>query len=167
MPKKPKTLPKKQPKTKQKVEEKTVNLASRKSYWVVLTIFMVFFGLFLGYTMNVSVSATGLMLGSVLAVIGFVFYLNFSSSPLKKSKRAMLIFAGLSIIGFLIWVAVVFLSDAAGFGPQITNSVGEGFFAITSLIICLLLGAFVGDLLGKVKWVQEQLGVFPEQKQKL
>jgi hypothetical protein len=39
--------------------------------------------------------------------------------------------------------------NAAGITPKISDSVGNALFAITSLIICLVFGAFIGDLLGK------------------
>ena len=39
--------------------------------------------------------------------------------------------------------------NAIGVLAQISNSIGDSFFVITSLTICLVLGAFIGDLIGK------------------
>jgi hypothetical protein len=46
----------------------------------------------------------------------------------------------------------VLSSNASGFRWQIVNfsgNMGDDFFAITSLIICWIIGGFIGDLIGK------------------
>ena len=58
---------------------------------------------------------------------------------------------GASIIGFCIWAAIALLLIATSLMPQVVNVIGSSFFAITSLIICLTIGAFIGELLGKNK----------------
>lgn len=155
MPKIPKAQPKKQPKTKQQIKQKTqpkpISLTSRKSYWIILTVFMVVFGSVYGYMMNVSAAAIGIILASVVVVISFAGYIKFKPSTMKATIRATFIFAGASIIGFLIWVATILLTSAVGVEPQIAKSIGNGFFAITSLIICLISGGFIGELIGKNK----------------
>ncbi len=64
-------------------------------------------------------------------------------------KRATFIFVGASIIGFSIWAAMVLSLNATGFDNKVVSSIGDSFFAVTTLIICLILGAFIGDLIGK------------------
>jgi len=81
-------------------------------------------------------------------VIGFAFYIGFKPYPTDK-KRVVLIAIGASIIGFSIWAVTVLALNVAGLLVQILNPVGDVFFSITSLIICLILGAFIGDLIGK------------------
>jgi cation transport ATPase len=153
MPKTPKTQPKKQLKTKakQKVQPKPVSITSRKSYWIALTLTMVVFGIFSGYTNRMAVAAIGLLIGSVLMLTGFAFYLNFYPSTLKATQRALYLFVGASIIGFSIWAVIVLLLNATSLMPHIVTDVGNSFFAITTLIICLISGAFIGDLIGKNK----------------
>ena len=90
-----------------------------------------------------------MILGSVLVMIGFAFYIGFKPSSLTATKRASFIFVGASVIGFCIWAAMVLSLNATGLQSQIANSIGDRFFAVTSLIICLILGAFIGDLIGK------------------
>ena len=51
--------------------------------------------------MNISAAAIGIMLASVVIVIGFAGYIKFKPSTLKATIRATFIFAGASIIGFL------------------------------------------------------------------
>ncbi len=151
MPKKPKPQPKKPLKTKQKIESKPVTITSRKSYWIVITVFMVVFGIFYGYSTKVAVTAIAIMIASVLSVIAFAYYLRFEPSTVKTKTRAIYLFVGASIIGFLIWFAVILLIKAVGFEPQIANSIGDEFFLITSFVIFLAFGAFIGDLIGKNK----------------
>lgn len=151
MPKTPKTQPKKQLKTKakQKVQPKNVSITSHKSYWIALTFTMIFFGIFSGYSTKMTFGAIGLLIGSVLTLIALGFYLNFYPSALKKTQRALYLMIGASIIGFCIWAAIALLLIATSLMPQVVNVIGSSFFAITSLIICLTIGAFIGELLGK------------------
>ena len=152
----PKTHPKTQPKktkpkkTKFKDQPKPVSLLKRKSYWITLTLFMVVFTIVFGYIMKISAEGEALILGTILSMIGFAFYLGFKPS-IKYDKRATFMFAGASIVGFCIWAAMVLSLNATGIILQIVNSIGTYFFAITSLIICLIAGAFIGDLIGKNK----------------
>ncbi len=162
MPKKPKTQPKKQLKKKQKDEPRPVSILSSKSYWVGLTVAMVVFGLALGIVSNVNPAAIAMMLGAVVAVIAFAGYLKFTKSAIRMKYKVTFIFAGVSIIGFLIWVATIYLIRIGNLEGLIVAPVGEGFFAITSLIICLVLGAFIGDLIGRSRIVQERLLIPPK-----
>lgn len=146
----PKTHPKVQPKksklkTRNKAEPKPVSITSSKTYWITLTIMMVFFGSVYGYMMKVPADAIALLIATVLMVIGFAFYLKFKPSLQENNSRAIFLFIGASVIGFLIWVALVLFSGAVGFWVQISGSIGDNFFAITSMIICLICGAFIGD----------------------
>ena len=157
MPKAPKTYPKPHSKghqkptlkkTKPKAQPETVNILKSKYYWVTLTLIIVVFTIAFGYVMQISLGKELLMLGVVFSVLGFAFYVGFKS-PQSYSKRATFIFVGASIIGFSIWATIVLAFNATGLTSQISSSVGVELFAITSLIICLVLGAFIGDLLGK------------------
>ena len=154
MPKnRPKTQSKKsKPKKNQpKTQTKAVSITSSKLYWLVLATAMVVFGSAYGLAMKAALAAIALLVACVLVVIGFAYYLKFTPSTLKKTERATFLLAGASIVGFLIWVAVVLLSDATGLWLQIAATMGDNFFAITTLIICLVSGAFIGDLVGKNK----------------
>jgi hypothetical protein len=145
----PKIYPKSQPKkTKLKIQPKPVSITSRRSYWIFLTVAMVIFGLIYGYLLGIAVAAIGILLVSVLSVIGFAFYLRFKPSTLTAGRRATFIFGGASIIGFSIWAMMVLSLNAVGFNSQIDASMGYLFFAITSQVIFLIIGAFIGDLIG-------------------
>ena len=149
----PKTYPKTQPKktkskkTKYKDRPKPVSLMKSKTYWIALTLIMVVFTFAYGFLTNISFEKEALILGSILAVIGLAFSLGFK--PSSYNKKATFIFVGASVIGFGIWAAIVLSFNATGINSQIASSIGLDFFAVTSLIICLVLGAFIGDLMGK------------------
>ena len=114
------------------------------------------FTLALGFLMQISVGKELLMLGSIFSVIGFAFYIGFKPST-NYNKRATFIFAGASIVGFSIWAVMVLSLNVSGVLIQIAYSIGDSFFAVTSLIICLIAGAFIGDLIGKNR---ETIGLF-------
>jgi glucan phosphoethanolaminetransferase (alkaline phosphatase superfamily) len=159
----PKTYPKAQPKKKktQKTPPKQISIISSKYYWITLTLMTVVFGSAYLYTVKIAMAATVLLLVSALYIIAFACYINFKPSFLKASRRATFIFVGASIIGFCMWAAIVLLLDATGFWLQISGSIGYNAFGVTSLIICLVSGAFIGDLIGNNK---ERISTFLRDK---
>jgi hypothetical protein len=149
MPKTSKTKPKIQPKNKRKNKPEPISITSRKEYWIVLTLSMVIFGAGYGYLMKVPIPAIVMLLATVISVIVFAFYIKFKPSTLPSTSRATYFFVGASVIGFGIWALVVLSINAAGLWIPIASVIGEEFFAITSLIIFLILGAFIGDWISK------------------
>jgi len=149
----PKTYPKTPPKkTKLKKNQPKAqpkpSLLKSKYYWITLAVTILVFTVVLGYSIQISVGKELLMLGSIFSLIGLAFYIGFKPSE-NYDKRATFFFVGASIVGFSIWALMVLSFNASGVIAQISSSVGIDFFAITSLIICLILGAFIGDLIGK------------------
>lgn len=155
MPKTSKTYPKPQPKKtkRKKPQPKTitnpVSITTRKSYWITLTLFTVVFASVFGYLMNMSLERIVMMLVTVLLLIGFLFYIRFKPSTTTFDKRALFIFVGASIIGFCIWAVMLLSLTATGLQTQIASAIDDYFFVITSLMICLILGAFIGDWIGE------------------
>jgi hypothetical protein len=150
----PKTYPK-TPQKKNKIKNKRVkdqpkpfSIFKSKYYWVAVTAVIFVFAVAMGFVTRISLGSEVLILGSILSVIAFAFYLGFKS-PEGYDKRATFIFVGASIVGFSIWAVMVLSFNAAGITPKISDAVGNSLFAITSLMICLVFGAFIGDLLGK------------------
>ena len=157
MPKKPKTYHKTNSKSKQKnklkqkqtkAQPKPVSIFRSKYYWITLATTILVFIFALGYIIQISEEKELLILGCVLSVIGLAFYIGYIPS-VNYDKRATFFFVGASIIGFSIWALIVLSLNAFGVLVQISNSVGDSFFVITSLTICLVLGAFIGDFIGK------------------
>ncbi len=157
MPKKQKTYPKSNSKSqrKNKLKEKQaktnpkpVSIFKSKYYWVTLAVIILVFTFALGNIIQLSMEKELLLLGSVLSVIGLAFYIGYKPS-VNYDKRATFFFVGASIIGFGIWALIVLSLNATEVLIQISSSVGDSFFVITSLTICLVLGAFIGDFIGK------------------
>jgi len=157
MPKKQKTYTKSNSKSQRKnklketrarAQQKPVSIFKSKYYWISLAATILVFIFALGYIMQMSEEKELLMLGSVLSVIGLAFYIGYKPS-INYDKRATFFFVGASIIGFGIWALIVLSLNAFGVLVQISSSIGDSFFVITSLIICLVLGAFIGDFIGK------------------
>jgi hypothetical protein len=157
MPNKQKTYPKFNSKSQRKnklkekqakAQQKPVSIFKSKYYWITLAATILVFIFALGYVMKISKEKELLILGSVLSVIGLAFYIGYKPS-VNYDKRATFFFVGASIIGFGIWALLVLSLNAFGVLVQISNSVGDSFFVITSLTIFLVLGAFIGDFIGK------------------
>ena len=159
----PKTYPKAQPKkNKQKKrlkdQPKPVNLLKSKYYWVTMTTAILVFAVAVGLLMQISLGKELLILGSILSILGLTFYVGFKSSE-GYNKRATFFFVGASIVGFSIWAVMVLSFMTTGVMSLISSTVGIDLFAITSLIICLVLGALVGDLIGKNR---DTIGLYAE-----
>ncbi|HLN90189.1 MAG TPA: hypothetical protein VK253_08995 [Candidatus Binatia bacterium] len=137
-------------KTKPKAKPETVSILKSKYYWATLTLIILVFTIAFGYMTHISLGAELLMLGTIFSVIGFAFYIGFKPSA-GYNKRATFFFVGACIFGFCIWAVIVLSFNINGFISQIADSIGVDFFTITSLIICMVLGAFIGDLIGKNK----------------
>lgn len=153
MPKQSKTKakPKTQTKTKQKTPPKTTEITTKKWYWIMLTGVMVTFFSIIGYMMNLGISNIVALMLTITFLIGLMGYVKTTPSNLSMSKRATFLFVGASVIGFSIWAAIVLVTMYAGL---IERLLPEPFLILPSLIICLILGAFIGEMMGKNKRVQ-------------
>ena len=157
MPKPSKTSRKPKPKSQRKIQPQRGGLTTKKSYWIILTSLFAISSFVSGYAMNFTWAKIALLTITLVAIIGFVGFLQVIPSIMRKTRRATFIFVGASIIGFSIWATIVLTLRATGFTSQITNLMGEQFFAVTSFATCLTIGAFIGDLIGKNRKVQARL----------
>jgi hypothetical protein len=157
MPKKQKTYPRSNSKSQRKnklkethsrAQQEPVSIFKSKYYWISLAATILVFTFVLGYILQMSEEKELLMLGSVLSVIGLAFYIGYKPS-VNYDKRATFFFVGATVIGFGIWALIVLSLNAFGVLAQISSLTGDSFFVITSQIICLVLGAFIGDFIGK------------------
>ena len=165
-------MPQKQPKPNQKRNQpkksqpktqppKTVSITSSKLYWATLTAFMVVFGALYGYQMKISILGIGMLIASVIAIIGLAYYVKFHPSTIDNRSRVAFVLLGALLVGFAVWAGIVLILGALGAWSSLVGPVGVYFFAITSLIMCMTLGAVMGDLVGKKK---ETLSAFFRQK---
>jgi len=140
----------KRKKTQPKTQPKQISITTRKSYWITLTLSITVFASVFGYFVNMPPENIAVMLVTVLLLIGFAFHIRFKPSTTTVNKRATFIFVGASFIGFGVWAVTLLSLNATELYAQIASALGNGFFAITSLIICLIFGAFIGD------WIVEK-----------
>lgn len=153
MPQPVKTRPKQKTKLKPKAQAQTPSITTKKEYWIVLTVVLAVVTAVFGLTTGFSIVQTALLIITVVVVIGFVGLIRTGKSELSLSKRATFIFAGASVIGFAIWAAIT-LSGAL---TTVAVEAGELFYAVNSLVICLTVGACIGELLGRSRWIQNRL----------
>ncbi len=152
MPKPYKTKQKQKVKLKRK-EPEVPGITTRKSYWIVLTALLAVVSAVFGVVMGIGLLQTAFLAVTIAVVIGAVGFIRVSPSNLSLSKRATFLFVGISVIGFGIWAALT----VSGVMAQAANGLGEEFFVVTSLALCLTAGAFVGEIIGRNKRVQERL----------
>jgi hypothetical protein len=153
MPKPVKTRPKQKVKPKQKAQPQTQSITATKPYWIILTAMLAVVTAVFGALVGMSLERTALVVVTVVVVIGFVGLVRTGKSELPLSKRATFVFAGASIIGFIIWAA---LTLSAALAPVVV-AVGQDFYVVTSLTTCIAAGACIGELLGRSKMVQQHL----------
>ena len=152
MPKSVKIRPKQKNKLRKK-ELQAANFSTKKSYWIALTVLLAIVTVVFGVSMGIGLIQNAIMTLTTVVIIGFLGFVRTTQSTLSVSKRATFIFVGASVIGFAIWAAITL----SGIMVQLLNEVGQEFYVVNSLAICLTVGAFIGELLGKNKKVQEKL----------
>ena len=156
MPKSQKQNLKQKQKTKSKTKKtipETPGITTKKSYWVFLTVLFTIVSAVFGVIMSLSVGQIAFLTVTIVVLIAVIGFIRTTPSNLSLSKRATFIFAGASIIGFIIWAAIT-LSGAM---TLIAQENGEVFIVVTSFTLCLTVGAFIGEMLGRSKIIQERL----------
>ena len=86
----------------------------------------------------------------LLLTTGFAFYIRVR--PSNSGNRVFFIFVGAFVIGFILWFLVTSIILFSGLRWQIissTGNIGDDFVVFATLIICWLVGGFLGDLIGK------------------
>ncbi len=121
-------------------------ITTKKSYWVMVAMVMAIAFSLAGYMIGFSLGNIAVLMVTIVLLIGLMGYIRVTSSSLSKSKRATFLFVGASIIGFGIWAAIMLILMGTGLLEVIFV---DPFFIFPTLIICLTMGAFIGELLGR------------------
>ncbi len=146
---KPRNYSKTQPKkTKLKVQPKPVSITTSKFYWISLTTIIVFAVLSYGILTGVAVQKIALITLTLLSVIALAWYIRVKPSTMTTKLRATYMFVGAAVVGFSIWAVSVVVLGATGLGIQVSNSLGDQLFIVTSQVIFFVIGAFIGDWVG-------------------
>ncbi len=153
MPKQSKNKSKAKAKLKTKIEAQTEtsSFTMKKSYWIMLSVVMAVAVSIAGFMFDISPLGIAVLLVPIVLSIGLVGYLRITPSSLVKTRRATFLFVGASFIGFGIWAAIILVLMYTGLLESIFV---DTFFIIPSLITFLIIGAFIGELLGRNKRVE-------------
>jgi len=114
-----------------------------KPLWIITILGAVISSLITIFLLNVPIiRAIGGLVLSFLAM-GFAYYIRVR--PSMRINRAIYILIGITPIGFGIWIVWAI----SGVGRWVTNTVGPFPSLIMSWVICLGIGALIGDWIGK------------------
>ena len=72
-----------------------------------------------------------------------------SEKGLRKMSRGMYLLLGTVVLGFVLWVALTIFMNHTGIRRALDEIIGDGALAVISLIICYIVGGFIGDWIGK------------------
>jgi hypothetical protein len=76
-------------------------------------------------------------------IVGFAYYIRIR--PSMKMNRGLYILLGISPIGFVLWIVL----GLSGVGRLLTNYLGVWPSLITSFTVPYIIGAFIGDWIGR------------------
>jgi DNA-binding transcriptional ArsR family regulator len=158
-------------------EEKRQQLGLKPKWWrkfwiaqaIVATGFSIFF---FGIFLVGSIDATRLYqsIFTIISGVGIAYMIThilrdvLSGQQRLKLHRGIYIMFGLFIIGFLLWIGLMTLLRDSGINRVIVNTFGRdfaGIFAIVSFVICYIVGAFVGNWIGKKRLIHKFKYLFP------
>jgi len=103
-----------------------------------------------GYVLNMSIERTAIVVFVIILTFGFAFYIRVK--PSRSGNRVFFIAVGAFCFGFVFWALITLLILHSGLRWQIqsaTGPIGDDFVAAATLIICWILGGWVGDLIGR------------------
>jgi DNA-binding transcriptional ArsR family regulator len=118
--------------------------------WLVFAVATVTLSILTGYFLKIPLERQVITLTILLLSFGFAFYIRIK--PSKSGNRAFYISIGALGIGFVLWFLITSLVLFSGLRWQIvdaTGNFGDNFTVFTTLIICWIVGGFIGDLIGK------------------
>ncbi len=151
-PSKTKAKTKTQLKAKRNTQPETLGITTKKSYWVMLSIVLVTVFSVVGYMMRLEIVEIAVLMIPIILIIGLIGYVRITPSNLSKSKRGTFLFVGASVIGFSIWAIPAFILMTTGILDSMIENL---FYVIPSLFICLIIGAFIGEFMGKNSRIQK------------
>jgi DNA-binding transcriptional ArsR family regulator len=118
--------------------------------WLVFAVATVTLSILTGYFLKIPLERQVITLTILLLSFGFAFYIRIK--PSRSGNRAFYISIGALGIGFVLWFLIASLVLFSGLRWQIvdaTGNFGDNFTVFTTLIICWIVGGFIGDLIGK------------------
>lgn len=149
---------KKQVNNKSKVKPEPVSITKSKFYWIGLSIVTILAIVAVGFFSGIEVQKVALILVTVISVLAFAWYLRVKLSVLTSKTRATYIFVGAAAFGFGIWAVLAVTLAVTGLGVQLGNVWGDQLFIVTSQVIFIVIGSFVGEYLSTNNTFQAFVG---------
>ena len=118
-----------------------------KPYWIILTISVIIFGVVSTLFLNIPLERALMSTVLILLAVGLGYRMR--TKPNLTFNRAMYIGIGAVVLGFMLWGGLTVILNATGIRWLIDQTIPDGILAITTLILCYITGAFIGDLIGK------------------
>jgi hypothetical protein len=118
--------------------------------WIILTVASVILLILNGYLLNTPIERTTLALAILLLATAAGFYVRVR--PSTSGNRIFFVAVGAGCLGFLLWAVVTLIILHTGIRWTIlrtTGDLGNDLFALASLIICWVIGGYIGDWLGR------------------
>lgn len=140
-------------KKKRVVPPETPGITTKKYYWIMLSVVIVIVFSVAGYLLNFATVDLAVLMIAMVLLIGLIGYVRITPSNLSKSKRGTFLFIGASIIGFSIWAITMIILINTGIIETVFDH--NAFFILPSFIICLTVGAFIGELISKNSRIQK------------
>jgi drug/metabolite transporter (DMT)-like permease len=116
-----------------------------KPYWIALTVSALAIGALSYFYLNAPLERVIASTVLILLSISLGYYIRVK--PNVKINRAMYIGLGAVVLGFVLWLALALILDVAGVPRTISRN--GLMFGLPSLIVCYIVGGYIGDLIGK------------------
>ena len=119
-----------------------------KPLWIATLLLTIASGFVSYFLLNVPLERAVSAVALTFFCIGIAYYIRVR--PSMKVNRAIYILLGITPIGFCIWIVVGLI----GLSRLLLNAVGPLPSLIISWIVCLGVGALIGDWIGKRRTYQ-------------
>ena len=136
-----------QAKHRSKAKPEPVSITKSKFYWIGLIIVTVAAIVLIGIISGIIVQKLTMIMVTILLVLAFAWQVRVKQSTLSLKTRATYIFVGAAILGFGVWALFILTLAATGIGVSFANALGDQFLIITSQIIFIVIGGFIGEYL--------------------
>lgn len=114
-----------------------------KPLWIVVLLTTIASGVVGYFLLHVPLERTVGGVALTFLMVGFAYYIRIR--PSRKMNRGLYILLGISPIGLALWIVL----GLSGVGRWLTNYLGVWPSLIISFTVPYIIGAFIGDWIGK------------------
>lgn len=114
-----------------------------KPLWIAVLLTTIASGVVGYFLLHVPLERTVGGVALTFLMIGFAYYIRIR--PSRKMNRGLYILLGISPIGFSLWIVYAL----SGIGRFLTTHLGPEVSLIVGFTVPYIIGAFIGDWIGK------------------